>query len=118
MCKKGADIRIAFGMIVFNGEPFVEYNLSAVYPVAHQIIVVEGACLSSTSVAGHNGHSTDGTLESLYRFKHELDPENKVVIVTAADEGYVDGFWPEKDEMSRAYGEESDRELSLATRFR
>ena len=105
MRENGTDIRITFGMIVFNGEPFVKYNLSSVYPIAHQIIVVEGACLSSASVARPDGHSTDGTLELLYRFKRELDPENKVIIVTAADEGYADGFWPEKDEMSKAYAE-------------
>src|SRR3546814_13971834 len=34
----------------------------------------------------------------------EEDPEDKVVIVTAEDEGHPDGFWPgEKDEQSRAY---------------
>lgn len=98
-----SDIRITFGMIVFNGEPFVKYNLSAMYPFAHQIIVVEGAARSSASVARPDGHSTDGTLETLYRFKNELDPDNKVIIVTAADEGYADGIWPEKDEMSAAY---------------
>jgi len=103
MREGGADIRISFGMIVFNGEPFVKYNLSAVYPFAHQIIVVEGACRSSASVSGPDGHSTDRTLESLYRFKRELDPDKKLIIVTAADEGYADGFWPEKDQMSWAY---------------
>ena len=103
MHKSDGDIRITFGMIVLNGEPFVKYNLSSVYPLAHQIIVVEGACLSSASVAGPDGHSTDSTLESLYKFKRELDPDDKVIIVTATDEGFADGFWPEKDEMSRAY---------------
>ena len=97
------DIKISFGMIVLNGEPFVKYNLLSVYPVAHQIIVVEGACKSSASVARQDGHSTDGTLELLYRFQRESDPENKVIVVTAQDEGYADGFWPEKDEMSRGY---------------
>ena len=87
MRREDADIRITFGMIVFNGEPFVKYNLSSVYPLAHQIIVVEGACRSSAPVARPDGHSTDGTLELLYRFKRELDRENKVVIVTAGDEG-------------------------------
>lgn len=97
------DIKITFGMIVLNGEPFVKYNLTAIYPFAHQIIIVEGACLSAVSVARPDGHSSDGTLETLYHFKREMDPENKVTIVTAVDEGYEDGFWPEKDEMSRAY---------------
>ena len=103
MAENGADIRITFGMIVLNGEPFIKYNLCSVYPFAHQIIVVEGACQSSAPIARPDGHSTDGTLELLYRFQRELDPENKVIIVSACDEGYADGFWPEKDEMSKAY---------------
>ena len=55
--------KITFGMIVLNGEPFIKYNLRALYPYAHQIIVVEGACPSSASVAtsllrmGENGGS-------------------------------------------------------------
>jgi hypothetical protein len=97
MIDRYSDVRITFGMIVLNGEPFVKYNLSSVYPFAHQIIVVEGACRSALSVSRSDGHSTDGTLESLYRFQHELDPDKKVIIVTAVDEGYSDGLWPEKD---------------------
>ena len=34
--------RISFGIIVLNGEPFTRYNLRALYPFAHQIIVAEG----------------------------------------------------------------------------
>ena len=34
--------RISFGIIVFNGEPFTRYCLRALYPFAHEIIVVEG----------------------------------------------------------------------------
>lgn len=105
MRASNTEIRISFGMIVFNGEPFVKYNLSSIYPHAHQIIAVEGACRSSAPLAGPGGHSTDGTLETLQRFKREWDPDDKLVIVTAADEGYADGLWPEKDEMSRAYAQ-------------
>ena len=90
-------------MIVLNGEPFVRYNLRSIYPFAHQIIVVEGACPSAAAVATAGGHSTDSTLEVLRDFKHQEDPENKVIIVTAEDEGHKDGFWKEKDEMSQAY---------------
>ena len=96
--------RVTFGMIVLNGEPFTRYNLRSLYPWAHQIIVVEGACKAAAGVAGADGHSTDGTLEALQRFKAEEDPEDKLTIVTAEDQGHPDGFWPgEKDEMSRAY---------------
>lgn len=90
---------IAFGMIVLNGEPFVHYNLRALYPFAHEIIVVEGAVQEAAANASAEGHSLDGTLETLRRFKAEEDPENKVVIITR------DGFWAEKDAMSQAYAE-------------
>ena len=96
-------IKISFGMIVLNGEPFLRYNLRALYPRAHQIVVVEGACPSAVAIATPDGHSTDGTLETLRAFQSEEDPEGKVVVVTAPDEGHRDGFWPGKDDMSRAY---------------
>ncbi len=95
--------RITFGTIVLNGEPFIRYNLRSLYPFAHQIIVVEGACPSARNVATHDGHSRDTTLETLKRFKEEEDPQGKIVIVTAEDEGHSNGFWSEKDEMSQAY---------------
>lgn len=91
--------RITFGIIVLNGEPFTTYCLRGLYPFAHEIIVVEGACKDAAAIATSDGHSTDGTLEALYRFKAEEDPENKVRIVIR------DGFWSEKDEQSRAYAE-------------
>ena len=96
--------RITFGMIVLNGEPFTLYNLRALYPYAHQIIVVEGSAPAAAGVATAEGHSTDGTLENLRRFKETEDPEEKLIIVTAEDEGYPNGFWPgEKHEQSGAY---------------
>ena len=102
--KRMNEVRITFGMIVLNGEPFVRYNLRSLYPFAHQIIVVEGACSAAKNIATQDGHSRDTTLETLRRFKAEEDPENKVTIVTAEDEGHPEGFWPgEKDEMSQAY---------------
>ena len=94
---------VTFGIIVLNGMPFLEYNLKALYPFAHQIIVVEGAVNSASSLASKEGHSTDGTLEMLKHFKAERDPEDKLLIVTAEDEGKENGFWVEKDEMSQAY---------------
>lgn len=97
------DVRITFGMIVLNGEPFVTYNLRALYPFAHQIIVVEGAAPASKAVATPDGHSSDGTLNALRRFKAEEDHDGKLTIVTAEDEGQPNGYWREKDEMSRAY---------------
>ena len=100
---KPASPQITFGMIVLNGEPFVRYNLRALYPFAHQIIVVEGACPSATGVATPDGHSRDSTLATLRQFQAEEDHGGKVTVVTAEDEGHPNGFWTEKDEMSQTY---------------
>ena len=91
--------RVTFGIIVLNGEPFTRYCLRALYPFAHEIIVVEGASRHAAHAATEDGHSTDGTLEALRRFKAEEDTDNKLQIVTR------DGFWSEKDEQSQAYAE-------------
>lgn len=96
--------RITFGMIVLNGEPFIRYSLRALYPFAHEIIVVEGAAPGARGVARDDGHSSDGTLETLSEIQAREDPERKIIVVTAEDEGHPSGFWPgEKDEQSRAY---------------
>ncbi|MCA0341569.1 MAG: glycosyltransferase family 2 protein [Proteobacteria bacterium] len=96
--------KITFGIMVLNGEPFVPYTLRSLYPFAHEIIVVEGAAPAAAAIATADGHSADGTLADLHRFKTAEDPEGKLTIITAEDEGYPNGFWPgEKHEQSRAY---------------
>ena len=96
--------KITFGMIVLNGQPFIRYNLRALYPFAHQIIVVEGASPGAANICTLDGHSTDGTSDALWDFKAHEDPEHKLTILTAQDEGYANGFWPgEKHEQSQAY---------------
>jgi hypothetical protein len=101
-------IKVTFGIIVLNGEPFIQYNLRALYPFAYQIIVVEGAAPAAAGIASPNGHSTDGTLETLLAFKEHDDPEGKLTILTAEDVGHPNGFWPgEKDEQSRAFAAEA-----------
>jgi hypothetical protein len=97
--------RITFGIIALNAQPLLEYNVRALYPFAHQIIVVEGATRAAALLATADGHSKDDTPQMLKQFQSSSDPENKVQIVLARDEGYVDGFWPEKEEMSRAYAQ-------------
>jgi hypothetical protein len=94
---------ITFGIIALNAQPLLGYNLAALYPFAHEIIIVEGAARAAASLATPEGHSTDDTLAAIRHFQAEHDPEGKVQLVTAADEGFTDGFWPEKDEMSQAY---------------
>ena len=91
--------RVTFGIIVLNGEPFIRYTLRAIYPYAQEIIVVEGATPGALNIATAQGHSRDSTLETLYGFKRNEDPDDKLQIVTR------DGFWSEKDEMSQAYAE-------------
>jgi hypothetical protein len=98
--------KITFGIIVLNGEPFTRYCLRSIYPFAYEIIVVEGGHEDARSVCTHDGHSVDGTLETLYKFKEEEDNENKLTIVSK------NGFWLKKDEFgndrtlqSRAYAE-------------
>lgn len=96
--------KVSFGIIVLNGEPFIRYCIKQIYPFAHQIIVVEGAVPSAAGIATEDGHSTDDTLRVLKDFQNKEDPDNKMFIVTAENEGYPNGFWPgEKDEQSRAY---------------
>ncbi len=98
--------RVTFGIIVLNGEPFTRYCLRSLYPFAHEIIVVEGGHEDTSAVATPDGHSIDGTLEALRKFKSDEDPLDKVRIVTR------DGFWQKTDELgnhrthqSRAYAE-------------
>lgn len=96
--------KISFGMIVLNGEPFTRYSIQQLYPYAHEIIIAEGACLDSSDISDENGHSTDGTLSILWDLKMNHDPDDKIVIVIAEDEGHPDGFWPgEKLEQSQAW---------------
>lgn len=89
--------RVSFGMIVLNGEPFLRYNLRALYPYAHQILIVEGACRAASCISTPGGHSIDSSLETLRQFQMDEDPEKKVEVILR------DGFWSEKDEQSQAY---------------
>jgi len=96
--------KITFGLIVLNGEPFLRQNLRALYPFAHQIIVVEGAGPNASHIATPHGHSLDDTLAVVRCFQAEEDPEGKLLLVTAEDDGHPNGFWPgEKDQQSQAY---------------
>ena len=98
------DPKITFGLIVLNGLPFVRYCLRSLYPFAHEIIVVEGATTSAMSAASDDGHSTDGTLAELERFKAEEDPRGIVQIVTS------DRPWETLTQQSQAYAERATGE--------
>ncbi|MDR3574707.1 MAG: glycosyltransferase family A protein [Anaerolineaceae bacterium] len=101
--------RISFGIIVLNGDPFVKYCLRSIYPYAYEIIVVEGGHEDAKSVCTSDGHSIDGTVNSLSEFKKEEDPENKVKIITKT------GFWEKRDELGRDRTPQSRAYAEIAT---
>ena len=104
--------RISFGIIVLNGEPFTKYNLRNIYEFAYEIVIAEGASYKASHVANEDGHSSDNTLNILRKFKKNEDPEDKIQIVTAEDEGHLNGFWPgEKDEQSQAFSKRCSGEF-------
>jgi hypothetical protein len=109
MITKDKRPKITFGIIVLNGEPFIRYCLRSIYRFAHEIIVVEGGHEDAKSVCTNDGHSTDTTLETLYKFKEEEDIENKLIIVTR------NGFWPHKDELGRSRTAQSRAYAERAT---
>ena len=95
------DPAITFGMIVLNNEPFSRFSIQQVLSVAHEVIVVEGSTPASRKLADQEGHSVDGTLETIRRL---AERDSRIRLVQAEDEGHPDGMWPgEKTEMSQAY---------------
>jgi len=83
-------MKIAFGMIVFNGEYVLRQCLESAYPFASQILIAEGP-VQYWQDQGYTT-STDGTNEILESFP---DPENKITV--------VHGQYFEKDEQCNAY---------------
>ena len=65
-------------MIVLNGMPFIEFSLKAVYPLAHEIIIVEGAVKKCLFAANPDGSSNDGTVEFIKNFP---DQKNKINMI-------------------------------------
>jgi hypothetical protein len=83
-------MKIAFGMIVFEGDYVLKQCLEQVYPFATQILIAEGP----VSYWQRQGRTTslDETNKILSEFP---DPENKIKI--------VHGQYSEKDDQCRAY---------------
>lgn len=83
-------MKIAFGMIVFEGDYVLKQCLEQVYPFATQILISEGP----VSYWQRMGRSTslDSTNKILETFP---DPENKIII--------THGQFREKDDQCRAY---------------
>lgn len=83
-------MKIAFGIIVFNGNYVLKETLESIYPYANQILIAEGP-VQFWQDEGYTT-STDGTNEVLDNFP---DPENKIKIVHSQ--------YSEKDEQCNAY---------------
>ena len=83
-------MKIAFGMIVFEGDYVLKECLESIYPYATQILIAEGPVEFWQSQGRTT--STDKTNEILENFP---DPENKISI--------VHGQFSEKDEQCNAY---------------
>ena len=83
-------MKIAFGIIIFNGNYVLKEVLESIYPYANQILIAEGP----VTFWQEQGYSTssDGTNEVLDNFP---DPENKIQIVHSQ--------YSEKDEQCNAY---------------
>lgn len=83
-------MKIAFGIIVFNGNNTLEESLQTIYPFASQILIAEGP----VKFWQDNGFTTsiDGTNEMLDNFP---DPDNKIKIVHSQ--------YTEKLEQTNAY---------------
>jgi len=85
-----SNIKITFGMIVFEGDYVLKECLEQVYPFAHQILIAEGP-VDYWQRQGRTT-STDRTNEILDNFP---DPENKIKI--------THGQYSEKDDQCKAY---------------
>lgn len=83
-------LKIAFGMIVFEGDYVLKECLEQVYPFATQILIAEGPVKYWQDMGKKT--SEDRTNEILHSFP---DPENKIKI--------VHGQFSEKDEQCNAY---------------
>jgi len=91
-------MKIAFGMIVFEGDYVLRQSLESVYPFASQILIAEGP-VKYWQEQGRTT-STDSTNDILESFP---DPDNKIKIVHGQFEG--------KDDQCRAYMKFLDKDI-------
>ena len=85
-------MKIAFGMIVFEGDYVLKECLEQVYPFAEQILISEGP------VSYWQGQGRTTSLDDTNKILDEFpDPDNKITV--------VHGQFTEKDDQCRAYME-------------
>ena len=85
-------LKYSFGMIVLNGDDFIEYAIKSVYDFAHEIIIVEGAVQEAMFMVGPDGGSRDKTIDLIESFP---DPDHKIRLIR--------GKWTDKTEQSNVY---------------
>lgn len=83
-------IKVAVGMIVYNGAFVLREALASLYPFVEQIVIAEGPVAYFANKGAKR--STDGTVEIIQSFP---DPQGKITM--------VHGPWVEKDEMVNGY---------------
>jgi len=83
-------MKLAFGMIVFEGDYVLRECLESIYPYATQILIAEGPVKYWQSQGRTS--STDNTNDILDNFP---DPENKIKV--------IHGQYEEKDDQCNAY---------------
>ena len=91
-------MKIAFGMIVLNGNYVLEELLKSIYPYAAQIVIAEGPVIYWQQQGLFT--STDGTNELIDSFP---DPQNKIKIIHSQ--------YPEKNEQCQALMEFLDDDI-------
>ncbi len=88
-------MKVSFGIIVVNGEPWIEPVLHNLYEHAHSICIAEGATKNWKDTNNFNTpRSTDNTLDIIKNFP---DPDNKIRLATP------DEFYEEKLEQCNAW---------------
>jgi glycosyltransferase involved in cell wall biosynthesis len=86
------NLKISFGMIVFNGDTFLREVLESIYDFAFEIIIVEGPDQNALPMAGPDGASRDRTMEIIENFP---DPLKKIRVIR--------GIWENKDQQSNRF---------------
>lgn len=84
-------MKLTFGIITLNADFFLKQVLESIYPVAHKIIIADGAVEWWQKQGIYR--STDNTIPIIVEFP---DPDNKILLVK-------NGVYKEKDEQCRAW---------------
>ncbi len=73
--------KITAGIMIYNGEDYIEYAIKSIYNVVSQIIIVDGRVDKYGQIKDFE--STDSTLPIIEKVKAEIDQVNKIQIIHA-----------------------------------